>query len=152
MFLPRKTNTTLDKILDLSWRRIPIARPIRRGALSFRVKPFFFFFISIRMSWFQNHTAWPKLKQWLSQMKLIWPPVAATLLIFHNRYNGKFEGRLAQKSLRHKEECTKTGRLSFVKTRLGKISAQPTQICFPNGNVLFLSLFFLSKNWMQNVE
>ena len=50
MFLPRKTNTTLDKILDLSWRRIPISRPIRRGALSFRVKPFFFFFISIRMS------------------------------------------------------------------------------------------------------
>lgn len=47
MFLPRKTNTTLDKILDLSWRRIPISRPIRRGALSFRVKPFFFFFLSV---------------------------------------------------------------------------------------------------------
>ena len=32
----------------------------------------------------------------------------------------------------------------------GKISAQPhtivKQICFPNGNVLFLSLFSLSKN------
>ena len=32
----------------------------------------------------------------------------------------------------------------------GKISAQPPtivkQICFPNGNVLFLSLFSLSKN------
>ena len=115
----------------------------------------FLLFISIRMSWFQNHTAWPKLKQWLSRMKLIWPHVAATLLIIHNRYNGKFEGRLAQKSLRHKEECTKTGRLSFVKTPLGKISAQPhtivTQICFPNGNVLFLSLFSLSKNWMFNV-
>ena len=38
---------------------------------------------------------------------------------------------------------------------LGKISAQPhtivKQICFPNGNVLFLSLFSLSKNWMHNV-
>ena len=33
---------------------------------------------------------------------------------------------------------------------LGKISAQPhtivKQICFPNGNLLFLSLFSLSKN------
>ena len=39
---------------------------------------------------------------------------------------------------------------------LGKISAQPhtvvKQICFPNGNVLFLSLFSLSKNWMHDVE
>ena len=38
---------------------------------------------------------------------------------------------------------------------MGKISAQPhtivKQICFPNGNVLFLSLFSLSKNWMHNV-
>ena len=37
----------------------------------------------------------------------------------------------------------------------GKISAQlhtiVKQICFPNGNVLFLSLFSLSKNWMHNV-
>ena len=37
----------------------------------------------------------------------------------------------------------------------GKISAQPhttvKQICFPNGNVMFLSLSSLSKNWMQNV-
>ena len=37
---------------------------------------------------------------------------------------------------------------------LGKISAQPhtivKQICFLNGNVLFLSLFSLSKNWMHN--
>ena len=37
----------------------------------------------------------------------------------------------------------------------GKISLQPhtivKQICFPNGNVLCLSLFFLSKNWMHNV-
>ena len=36
-----------------------------------------------------------------------------------------------------------------------KISAQPhtivKQICFPDGNVLFLSLFSLSKNWMHNV-
>ena len=36
-----------------------------------------------------------------------------------------------------------------------KISAQPhtfgKQICFPNGNVLFLSLFSLCKNWMHNV-
>ena len=37
----------------------------------------------------------------------------------------------------------------------GKISAQPhtivKQICFPNGNVLFLSLFSLSKNRMHDV-
>ena len=37
----------------------------------------------------------------------------------------------------------------------GKISAQlhtiVKQICFPNGNVLFLSLFSLTKNWMHNV-
>ena len=36
-----------------------------------------------------------------------------------------------------------------------KISAQPhtivKQIFFPNGNVLFMSLFPLSKNWMHNV-
>ena len=36
-----------------------------------------------------------------------------------------------------------------------KISAKPhtivKQICFSNGNVLFLSLFSLSKNWMHNV-
>ena len=36
----------------------------------------------------------------------------------------------------------------------GKISAQPhnsvIQICFPNGNVLFLLLFFLFKSWMHN--
>ena len=34
--------------------------------------------------------------------------------------------------------------------KLGKVSAQPhtivKQICFPNGNVLFLSLFSLLKN------
>ena len=39
--------------------------------------------------------------------------------------------------------------LSFKRIK-GKISAQPytivKQICFPNGNVLFLSLFSLSKN------
>ena len=38
---------------------------------------------------------------------------------------------------------------------LGKIFAQPhtivKQICFPNGDVLFLSLSSLSKNWMHNV-
>ena len=38
--------------------------------------------------------------------------------------------------------------------RIGKVSAQPhtivKQICFPNGNVLFLSLFPLFKNWMHN--
>ena len=37
----------------------------------------------------------------------------------------------------------------------GKISAQPhttvKQICFPNSNLLFLSLFSLSKNCMNNV-
>ena len=38
---------------------------------------------------------------------------------------------------------------------IGKVSVQPhtivKQICFPNGNVLFLSLFPLFKNWMHNV-
>ena len=38
---------------------------------------------------------------------------------------------------------------------LGKVSVQPhiiaKQICFPNGNVLFLSLFSLFKNWMHSV-
>ena len=37
----------------------------------------------------------------------------------------------------------------------GKISAQPPtivkQICFPNGNALFLTLFSLSKNWIHNL-
>ena len=46
-------------------------------------------------------------------------------------------------SLLRKESC------------FGKISAQPhtivKQICFPNGNVLFLSLFSLFKNWMYYV-
>ena len=41
-----------------------------------------------------------------------------------------------------------------VWSNLGKISAQPhttvKQIFFPNGNVLFLSLFSLFKNWMHN--
>ena len=41
-------------------------------------------------------------------------------------------------------------RTSVRKTFKGKVSAQPhiivKQICFPNGNVLFLSLFSLSKN------
>ena len=36
-----------------------------------------------------------------------------------------------------------------------KVSVQPhsivKQICFPNGNVLFLSLFSLFKNWMHDV-
>ena len=47
--------------------------------------------------------------------------------------------------------------MSAVDSRkyLGKISAQPhtivKQIYFPNGNVLFLSLFSLFKNWMHNV-
>ena len=40
-------------------------------------------------------------------------------------------------------------------SNIGKISAQPhtivKQICFPNGNLLSLSLFSLSKNWMHNV-
>ena len=43
----------------------------------------------------------------------------------------------------------------FLVKLFGKISAQPhtivKQICFPNGNLLFLSLFSLSKNWMHNV-
>ena len=38
----------------------------------------------------------------------------------------------------------------FIGIFYGKISAQPPtivkQICFPNGNILFLSLFSLSKN------
>ena len=43
----------------------------------------------------------------------------------------------------------------IINRGVGKISAQPhtivKQICFPNGNVLFLSLFSLSKNRMHNV-
>ena len=46
-------------------------------------------------------------------------------------------------------------RCSSCSALFGKISVQPhtivKQICFPNGNVLFLSLFSLSKNWMHNV-
>ena len=49
---------------------------------------------------------------------------------------------------------TKWKKVTFVKIK-GKVSAQPhtivKQICFPNGNVLFLSLFSLFKNWMHNV-
>ena len=41
------------------------------------------------------------------------------------------------------------------KEKYSKISAQlhtaVKQICFPSGNVFFLSLFSLSKNWMHNV-
>ena len=41
-------------------------------------------------------------------------------------------------------------KLKNVRQISGKISAQPhtvvKQICFPNGNLLFLSLFSLSKN------
>ena len=37
----------------------------------------------------------------------------------------------------------------------GKISIKShtivKQICFPNGNVIFLSLFSLSKNWVHNL-
>ena len=44
----------------------------------------------------------------------------------------------------------------FVEKKGGKISAQPhtivKQISFPNSNVLFLSFFALSKNWMHNVR
>ena len=54
--------------------------------------------------------------------------------------------------------CWNDAKLSATQptnTMFGKISAQPhtivKQICFPNGNVLFLSLFSLSKNWMHNV-
>ena len=43
----------------------------------------------------------------------------------------------------------------FSPKLVGKISAQPhtivKQICFPNGNVVFLSMFSLPKNWMHNV-
>ena len=43
----------------------------------------------------------------------------------------------------------------YIKNGLGKISAQPhtivKQIWLPSGNVLFLLLFSLSKNWMHNV-
>ena len=43
----------------------------------------------------------------------------------------------------------------IINRGVGKISAQPhtivKQICFPNGNVLFLSLFSLSKNRMHYV-
>ena len=40
--------------------------------------------------------------------------------------------------------------LGLLENKLGKVSAEPhtivKQICFPNGNVLFLSLFSLFKN------
>ena len=43
----------------------------------------------------------------------------------------------------------------FGDTAEGKTSAQPhaivKQICFLSGNVFFLALFSLSKNWMHNV-
>ena len=46
------------------------------------------------------------------------------------------------------------GHLAKIGPIRGKISAQAhtivKQICFPNGNVLFLSLLSLSKNWMHN--
>ena len=49
----------------------------------------------------------------------------------------------------------KDSTVSKVLRIFGKVSAQPhtivKQICFPNGNVLFLSLFSLFKNWMHNV-
>ena len=45
--------------------------------------------------------------------------------------------------------------LSSRLVKVVKISAQPhtivKQICFPDGNVLFLSLFSISKNRMHNV-
>ena len=45
--------------------------------------------------------------------------------------------------------------MALIKSCIGKISAQPhtifKQICFPNGNVMFLSLFSLSKNGIHNV-
>ena len=144
MFLPRKTNTTLDKILDLSWRRIPISRSIRRGALSFRVKPIFFLY-GIRMSWFQNHTAWPKLKQWLSQMKLIWPHVAATLLIFHNRYNGKFEGRLAQRASDIKKNAPKLADWASWKLALVKFPHSQHKSVFPMAMSCFCHYFFYPR-------
>ena len=38
---------------------------------------------------------------------------------------------------------------------MGKVSAQPhtivQQICFSNGNALFLSFFSLFKKWMHNI-
>ena len=48
--------------------------------------------------------------------------------------------------------CPRSQLCLFMRSRnvLGKISVQPhsivKQICFPNSNVLFLSLFSLSKN------
>ena len=61
-------------------------------------------------------------------------------------------------SLRFTSEYgTKNKKFSIIvkKPWFGKISAQPhtiiKQICFPNGSVLFLLLFSLSKNWMHNV-
>ena len=44
---------------------------------------------------------------------------------------------------------------TLISRIFGKISAQPhtvvKQICFPNGNLLFLSFFSLSKNWMHDI-
>ena len=50
--------------------------------------------------------------------------------------------------------CMYASRTNVLVSRV-KIYAQrhtiAKQICFPNGNVLFLSLFSLSRNWMHNV-
>ena len=47
------------------------------------------------------------------------------------------------------------GKLKNIDIAAGKVSAQPhtivKQICFPNGDVSFFSLFSLFKNWMYNV-
>ena len=60
-------------------------------------------------------------------------------------------------SIHVQSECSEVQSQSswWFNNSVGKISAQPhtivKQICFLNGNVLFLSLFSLSKNWMHNV-
>ena len=45
-----------------------------------------------------------------------------------------------------------TNKKMYIMPKLGAQSHTIVkQICFPNGNVLFLLLFSLSKNWMNNV-
>ena len=75
-------------------------------------------------------------------------------------WNNELKGKRLQENLRFGEaSCGLQNRDEILVDTwvhyTGKVSAQPhtivKQICFPNGNVLFLSLFSLFKNWMHNV-
>ena len=64
----------------------------------------------------------------------------------------------SNQSMYFRHELKKVEEILYVHVTVefpGKISAQShtivKQICFPKNNVLFMSLFSLSKNWMHNV-